>query len=59
MKKYKYFAFLGLILDFFGLMFILLMTEQRVYGIITSCVGSLIFIMAILKWHGYNRYQLP
>lgn len=58
MKKYKYFAFLGLILDFLGLIVILLVTDQRTYGIITSCVGSLIFIIAIAKWHGYNRYRL-
>ncbi len=58
MKKYKYFALLGLVLDFFGLMVILLMTDQRTYGIITSFVGSLIFILAIAKWHGYNRYRL-
>jgi len=59
MNKFRFLAFLGLLIDISGLLLIIFLNQQRSYGFILSFVGTLIFVWAIHKWHRYNQCKIP
>lgn len=55
MNCFKVLAMVGLVLDISGLAIMLMLADHTLFGIVTSCIGSIIFVLGITKWYGYNQ----
>lgn len=56
MSRFKILAIIGLLLDIIGLSIILMLVDHTSLGVVTSCIGSIVFVLGMTKWYRYNQY---